>query len=117
MPIRTRYNPGVISPAKYTVALLPPTVAVTVALSNPGAAGSLNEAPVAVAITDRSVHGVLAVPVNALIAPADGGYAVEIVEGTRHRLVAVHTGLFANTMVEVSGVGLAEGMSVVVPAP
>lgn len=94
-----------------------PTIAVTVTLNDPTLTGSLDQAPVTVSITDRSVQGVLAVPVNALVAPADGGFAVEVVENGRHRLVAVHPGLFANTMVEITGPGLAAGMSVVVPAP
>jgi multidrug efflux system membrane fusion protein len=95
----------------------PVTIALTIGLTDPHLTGSLDQAPVTVAITDRSVHGVLAVPVNALVAPADGGYAIEIVESGRHRLVAVQPGLFANTMVEIRGAGLADGMSVVVPAP
>jgi multidrug efflux pump subunit AcrA (membrane-fusion protein) len=59
-------------------------------------------------------RGVLAVPVTALLALAGGGYGVEVIEpaGT-HRLVPVRTGLFATTMVEVSGAGLAEGTRVV----
>jgi hypothetical protein len=59
------------------------------------------------------------VPVNALLALASGGYAVEMVDadGT-HRLVAVSVGLFddAEGLVQVSGRGLAAGQRVVVPA-
>jgi hypothetical protein len=63
---------------------------------------------------------VLAVPVNALVALAGGGYAVEEVDASGvHKLVAVSVGLFddAAGMVQVSGSGLAAGQRVVVPAP
>jgi hypothetical protein len=93
------------------------TVEVTASLTQPEAAGQLDQTPVAIDITEASVTGVLAVPINALVAPADGGLAVEVVDGADHRLVAVHTGLFARTMVEISGAGITAGTMVVVPAP
>jgi hypothetical protein len=94
------------------------TVQVTVRLANPKAAASLDQAPVQVAITTQAAKGVLAVPINALLARPGGGYAVELVQGTTHRRVAVRTGLFDETagLVEVQGAGLAEGMKVQVPA-
>ena len=67
----------------------------------------------------RRVSNVLAVPVNALLALAGGGYAVEVVgPGGVHQLVGVSVGLFddAAGMVQVSGSGLAAGQRVVVPA-
>jgi Putative peptidoglycan binding domain len=96
-----------------------PTIDVDVRLLHTRAAGHLDQAPVEVSITEQSVHDVLAVPVNALVALAGGGYAVEEVEadGT-HRLVAVTPGLFddAQGLVQVTGKGLAPGQRVVVPA-
>lgn len=96
-----------------------PTIAVDVRLLHTRAAGHLDEAPVNVSIVEQSVRDVLAVPVNALVALAGGGYAVEVVEtnGT-HQLVAVTPGLFddAQGLVQVSGSGLAAGQRVVVPA-
>jgi hypothetical protein len=96
-----------------------PTVPVTLRPTDPRATGSLDQAPVVVAITDRTVHNVLAVPVNALLALAGGGYAVEVAnaDGTRH-LVPVSPGLFddAAGLVQVTGSGLAVGQQVVVPA-
>jgi membrane fusion protein, multidrug efflux system len=59
---------------------------------------------------------VLTVSVAALLAPIEGGYALEVVEGDRTRVVPVETGLIAGGRVEVSGPGLAEGMHVRVPA-
>jgi len=96
-----------------------PTVPVTIRPTDPTATGSLDQAPVLVAITERIVHNVLAVPVNALLALAGGGYAVEVAnaDGTRH-LVPVSPGLFddAAGLVQVTGSGLAAGQHVVVPA-
>ena len=96
-----------------------PTIAVDVRLLHAGAAGHLDEAPVEVSITEQSVHDVLAVPVDALVALAGGGYAVEEIEADgAHRLVAVTPGLFddAQGLVQVSGHGLAAGQRIVVPA-
>ncbi len=92
-------------------------VTVSVSLDDPAATGSLDQAPVKVGITSSSRKGVLAVPVNALLALAEGGYGVRLVDGTvPGRVVGVATGLFARGMVEVSGEGLAEGTRVEVPA-
>ena len=95
------------------------TIAVQVALSDPKAAGSLNQAPVEVTITTSSVADALVVPVDALLAQARGGYAVEVIgAGNHHHLVAVSLGLFddAAGLVQVTGTGLAAGQHVVVPA-
>lgn len=91
------------------------TVDVQVTLDDPAAAGSLDSAPVAVRIVTRAAEGVLAVPVDALLAVADGGYVVEKVgrRGTTSR-VPVEAGAFADGWVEVTG-DLEEGDEVVVP--
>jgi hypothetical protein len=95
-----------------------PTVEVDATPTDPAATGHLDQAPVNVEITTESVEGVLAVPVDALLALAGGGYAVEVAEGPVHRLVAVTVGLFddAEGLVQVSGRGLSAGQRVVVPA-
>jgi peptidoglycan hydrolase-like protein with peptidoglycan-binding domain len=95
-----------------------PTVEVDATPTNPAATGHLDQAPVNVEITTESVENVLAVPVDALLALAGGGYAVEVAEGRVHRLVAVTVGLFddAEGVVQVSGHGLSAGQRVVVPA-
>jgi hypothetical protein len=94
------------------------TIEVNVALRDPRASGHLDEAPVSVTITTGSVPGALAVPVDALLALAGGGYALELVEGRVHRLEAVTLGLFddAEGLVQVSGREVAAGQRVVVPA-
>ncbi|WP_431925596.1 peptidoglycan-binding protein [Amycolatopsis tucumanensis] len=88
------------------------TIDVVVTLDDPAAAGQLDSAPVDVTFTTGNRPAVLAVPVGALVALAEGGLAVEVVEGDGTRLVAVQTGLFARGMVEVRG-DLREGQRVV----
>jgi multidrug efflux pump subunit AcrA (membrane-fusion protein) len=88
----------------------------TVAFSDPSVATGLDQAAVLVHITTATVTGVLAVPLDALLALGEGGEGVEVVAGGVHRVVAVHVGLFTGTQVEVQGSGLAPGMDVVVPA-
>ena len=92
------------------------TVPMTVRLIHPDAAGHLDQAPVSVSIVSARADGVLAVPISALVALAGGGYAVDVVQGAAVHLVAVQTGLFSQTLVQVSGVGLAAGMRVQVPS-
>lgn len=91
-----------------------PSFEVVVALDDPTAAGTLDAAPVKVAITKTAANDVLAVPVRALLALSEGGYAVERVTGVATELVAVKIGAFADGLVEVQG-DLAEGDEVVVP--
>jgi Putative peptidoglycan binding domain len=94
------------------------TVPVYIAARDPGAAGSVDQAPVQVAITTARVRSALIVPVNALLALAGGGYAVETIDARGvHRLVSVRTGLFddADGLVQVTG-ALSVGKQIVVPA-
>ena len=55
-------------------------------------------------------------PVAALLALAEGGYGLEIIEGSGSRIVAVETGLFADGRVEVSGDGVSQGATVGMPS-
>jgi multidrug efflux pump subunit AcrA (membrane-fusion protein) len=89
------------------------TVTVTITLDDPGAAGPLDSTPATVSFTKGKHEGVLAVPVGALLALAEGGYAVEVDEAGKRRLVAVKTGLFSGGQVEISGDGLRAGLTVV----
>ena len=93
-----------------------PTVELVVSLDDPRATGRLDQAPVNASITTEVRRGVPAVPVNALLALAEGGYAVEVERDGHRELVGVQTGLFAGGQVEVTGAGLRAGDRVVVPA-
>jgi multidrug efflux pump subunit AcrA (membrane-fusion protein) len=94
------------------------TVPVTVTLTDPSAAGGLDQAPVTVYITTASASDVLVVPVGALVAQSPGGYAVEVIgAGNIRRLVPVTVGIFDDNsgLVQVTG-ALTPGEQVVVPA-
>lgn len=84
-------------------------VTVTVRLDSDDEARRLDSAPVQVEFPGRTKRDVLAVPVGALLALSEGGYALRTEDG---RLVAVETGMFARGMVEVTGSGLREGLRV-----
>lgn len=73
-------------------------------------------APVEVAAEVGRAEDVLAVPVEALVALREGGHGLQAVgaEGDTE-YVEVEAGLFADGLVEVSGGGVVEGMSVGVP--
>jgi peptidoglycan hydrolase-like protein with peptidoglycan-binding domain len=90
-------------------------IAVSITLDRASAAGRLDGAPVTVGFTSDTHKGVLAVPVQALLASSDGTYTVEVVSGTGRRQVPVSLGIFADGKVEVAGSGLAAGMKVEVP--
>jgi peptidoglycan hydrolase-like protein with peptidoglycan-binding domain len=94
-------DPNADSSQKYTV---------TVSIDDVAAIGAVDSGSVDVVVTSGTRQGVFAVPVGALLALSEGGYAVEMSSG---KLVAVTTGLFADGMVEVSGDGLTEDMKVV----
>ncbi|MCZ9340729.1 peptidoglycan-binding protein, partial [Streptomyces sp. TRM76130] len=69
-------------------------------------------AAVDVTLKSESREDVLAVPVNALVARDGGGYALEVVKPSAPHgvvLVPVELGIFADSMVEVSGSGITEG--------
>ena len=87
---------------------------VTITPVRPTATGTGQNVAVQVSLVTQSVRDVLAVPIAALLALAGGGYGVEVAGAPGHEyLVGVTTGLFANTLVQVSGPGLRAGMRVV----
>jgi hypothetical protein len=120
-------TPGVISSVGTVATTTAPTqgqnpattIPVQVKLTDPNAAGTLDQAPVTVNITTESSPGpVLAVPVTALVAQSSSGYAVEAIEpGNTRRWVSVQPGIFDddNGLVQVSG-DLTPGQRVVVSA-
>jgi biotin carboxyl carrier protein len=89
---------------------------VQIVLDDPAVAVGLDEAPVDVEAISDSVSNVMAVPVSALVALAEGGYAVEVDAGNGStRLVAVEPGFYADGLVEVTSSNLNVGDLVVVP--
>lgn len=92
-----------------------PTVAVDVSLLHPKASEGLDQVPVSVEITDTVHRDVLAVPVGALLALAEGGYALAVYDHGARTLVGVRTGVFDGGRVEVSARDLQAGMRVEVP--
>jgi hypothetical protein len=118
--------PGVISSVGTVAATTPgqqgqgptTTIPVQVELTDPKAAGTLDQAPVTVNITTASARNTLAVPVSALLARSPRGYDVEVVgPGSRRRWVPVQPGIFddASGLVQVTG-ELRPGQRVVVAA-
>ena len=73
-----------------------------------------DEAPVDILITSEVSKGVLYVPVNALVALAEGGYAVEVLSGEESAYIKVEIGVFTDGYVEIIG-SIQEGQEVIVP--
>lgn len=92
-----------------------PMVVVTIGFADQDALGDQPPGPVRVRFIAQQREDVLTVPVVALVALVEGGYGVEVVDGTTTRYVAVETGMFARGRVEITGGDLEPGMAVVVP--
>jgi hypothetical protein len=82
----------------------------TVTVTPNRAVTSYDSATVQVRVTTTARKGVLAVPVGALVALHEGGYALQRPDGS---LIAATAGLFAGGMVEVRGADIAAGTTVV----
>jgi peptidoglycan hydrolase-like protein with peptidoglycan-binding domain len=92
-----------------------PTVEVTIELAEDADVGNLDGAEVTVSVVRETRPDVLSVPVDALLALREGGYALEVVDAdSGSHLVAVEVGLFDDDGVEVRG-AIAAGDQVVVP--
>ncbi|CAL9517846.1 hypothetical protein SUDANB140_03789 [Streptomyces sp. enrichment culture] len=87
-----------------------PTLQVKVQPTDAEDVDGLDAASVQVVFTSRTRENVLVVPVGALLALSEGGYALQRPGG---KLVAVETGLFSKGLVEVDGAGVKEGDVVV----
>ncbi len=88
----------------------PPKLTITLVLDQPKLLKKLNSADLQVAFASETHKNVLTVPVGALLALSEGGYAVQPQTGG---LMAVDTGIFAKGLVEISGTGITEGLKVV----
>ncbi|MEU9897955.1 hypothetical protein AB0H67_31225 [Streptomyces phaeochromogenes] len=89
-----------------------PQLTVTVGLDDPDdeSVRDADSGSVRVGFTSAAKKDVLVVPVGALLALSEGGYALQRPGG---RLLPVETGLFAKGRVEVSGPEISEGLRVV----
>jgi peptidoglycan hydrolase-like protein with peptidoglycan-binding domain len=94
-----------------------PTVPVLIDIADQASLGTLDSGPVTVRHVVEQHDDVLAVPVTALVALAEGGYGLELAGAGAGagRFISVTTGLFADGMVEVSGVDVHEGMTARIP--
>jgi len=86
-----------------------------VAIDNQKAVAAWSLASVDVTFTASERKNVLTVPVSALVALSEGGFGVEVSDGTASRYVPVKTGLFAGGKVEISGAGIKAGTEVGIP--
>ena len=93
------------------------TFDVVIELTDSQLALGLDEAPVEVIVVSDSVVDVMAVPVSALVALLEGGYAVELDTGSgTRRYVGVETGFFGEDgMIEIVSPELEPGDRVVIP--
>ncbi|MFI5891220.1 efflux RND transporter periplasmic adaptor subunit [Actinoplanes sp. NPDC051513] len=91
------------------------TTLIEVTISFSGAPKGMDDAAVSVDFVASERKDVLTVPVAALLALAEGGYGVQVVDGATTKIVAVETGLFADGKVEITGDGLAAGTKVGMP--
>lgn len=102
----------------------PATVPVEISVDGelPATAAELAEVPVTLRTVSESTPNALVVPTTALVALAEGGYAVQIVDGSTAdgapvtHLVAAEAGQFTDGFVAVTGSELAAGLEVVVPS-
>ncbi|MFJ9678414.1 peptidoglycan-binding protein [Streptomyces sp. NPDC101194] len=78
------------------------------------ASGEDPKAPSSVKFVSEAHKGVLAVPVEAVVAlrGEQGGYGLQVVEGATSRMVRVETGMTADGQIEVSGPDVREGLKV-----
>jgi multidrug efflux pump subunit AcrA (membrane-fusion protein) len=92
------------------------TATVPLSLTVDGARGLADATPVDVRLVVEQVENVLAVPVESVLALAEGGYAVEVVgsAGSSSTLIAVELGMFADGWVEITG-DIEAGTKVVMP--
>lgn len=100
-----------------------PTVTIDIEVpAIPASVESFVSVPVTLRVVAEQAKGALVAPVSALVALAEGGYALEVVDssnpdGTRvTHLIGVKTGLFADGFVVLTGADLKAGLDVVVPS-
>ena len=105
-----------------------PTVDITLHVADiPATVDDFVQIPVTLRVIAEEVKDAFVVPVSALVALAEGGYAVEITTGSDASstagttaaptsLIAVEPGLFADGFVSITGEQVKAGLQVVVPS-
>ena len=93
-----------------------PSVEVIAAATDPAALADLEGTDLLANVTTGTAPDVLAVPVAALVVLADGSFGVEVAAAGTTHFLRVTPGIYDQTMVEISGPGIAPGDQVVVPA-
>ena len=91
------------------------TIPVTVTIANQDSLGKIDSAPVSVSHVNQQHRDVLSVPVAALVALAEGGYGIEVVDGDATHYLPVKTGMFTDARVEIEGARVKSGMTVRLP--
>lgn len=86
----------------------------TVRFDDPARASGIGLRAVKVTLANQTVKDALVIPVTALVATLDGGYAVDVIRDAKTVRVPVKVGLIADTRVQVSGGALRSGDLVVV---
>ncbi len=100
-----------------------PTVSITLHVADiPEAVDDFVQIPVTLRVVAEEQLGAFVVPVSALVALAEGGYALEVVTDTSTAgepvttLIAVEPGLFTDGFVSITGDQVAAGLTIVVPS-
>ena len=100
-----------------------PTVPITLQVADiPSSVDDFVQIPVTLRVVSEQEIDAFVVPVSALVALAEGGYALEVVGGNSAdgsqltNLIAVEPGLFADGFVSITGDQVSDGLHVVVPS-
>jgi peptidoglycan hydrolase-like protein with peptidoglycan-binding domain len=101
-----------------------PSVDITIRVDEiPASVDSFVSIPVTLRVVDQEVPGAFVVPTSALLALAEGGFALEVVTAPATdstpavtTLVPVEPGLYSNGFVVVTGDLVSEGLEIVVPS-
>ncbi len=92
-----------------------PQTRITIAVADQKTLATVDRGTVVVRHAVAERKDVLTVPIAALLALAEGGYGLEIVDGGVSRTVAVQVGMFAAGRVEVTGADVRAGTTVRMP--
>jgi peptidoglycan hydrolase-like protein with peptidoglycan-binding domain len=99
---------------------VPTEISIDAAL--PATVAELAQVPVTLRTVSESTPGAFVVPTTALVALAEGGYGLQVVDGTAAdgvpatHLIGVEVGQFTDGVVAVSGPEVVAGLDVVVPS-